>query len=104
MPRIALVVLDTLRKDAFDEHFEWLPGRRFENAWSTSHYTVPVHGSMFTGQYPSESGVHAKSELFDYPDPVLPELLVRNGYTTRALHTNPLLEASEFDRGFTRLC
>lgn len=56
-PNIALIVLDTLRKDSFDEHFDWLPGRRFENAWAPSHWTVPVHASLFTGHYPSEVGV-----------------------------------------------
>jgi len=46
---IALVVLDTLRKDSFDEHFDWLEGVRYDNAWSTSHWTHPAHGSLFTG-------------------------------------------------------
>ena len=100
MTRIALVVLDTLRKDYFDAHFGWLPGIHFENAWSQSHYTVPAHASMFTGRYPSEAGVHAKSEQFDYPGPVLPEVLKQQGFTTRSLHANPLLEARGFERGF----
>lgn len=56
---VATVVLDTLRKDAFERHFEWLSERRFDTVWSPSHLTVPVHGSLFTGCYPSETGVHA---------------------------------------------
>lgn len=70
---VAVVVLDTLRKDAFDRHFEWLPGLQFDNAWSSSHWTVPAHGSMFTGKYPSETGVHAKNVLLDCEQPVLAE-------------------------------
>ncbi|WP_262180173.1 hypothetical protein [Haloarcula laminariae] len=65
MPNIAVVVLDTLRKDAFDGHFDWPPSVSFENAWSTSHWTVPAHRSLFTGQYPSETGVRARAERFD---------------------------------------
>ncbi|SIR66187.1 hypothetical protein SAMN05421858_3201 [Haladaptatus litoreus] len=30
MIRIALVALDTLRKDAFDAEFDWFPGKRFD--------------------------------------------------------------------------
>jgi len=98
-PNIAVVVLDTLRKDAFDEHFDWLPGRSFENAWSTSHWTVPAHGSLFTGKYPSEIGVHAKSRALDYPEPVLAEQLQNHGYDTRAFSANVNVSS---ELGFTR--
>lgn len=40
-PNIAVVVLDTLRKDSFDNNFEWLNGQKYGNAWSTSHGTIP---------------------------------------------------------------
>jgi arylsulfatase len=99
---IAVVVLDTLRKDAFDSHFNWLPGTSFENAWSVANYTVPVHGSLFAGKYPSELGVHAKSEEFDCPEPSLAEELSAAGYETRAYSANPLVtHMRSFDRGFT---
>jgi len=100
-PNIAVVVLDTLRKDYFDDHFDWLPGRRFENAWAPSHWTVPVHGSLFTGKYASEVGVHAKAPAFDYPGATLPELLSDAGYTTRAFSSNVnISKQSGFARGF----
>jgi len=99
--RVALIVLDTLRKDAFDKHFEWLPGTRFENAWSTSHWTAPAHASMFTGLYPVEHGVHAKSPVFGYPKPSLAEQLSDVGVRTRAFSTNAYASPSfDFDRGF----
>lgn len=55
-PSVALVVLDTLRKDTFDRHFKWLPGVNFEDAYAPADFTTPVDGSMFTGLYPSEHG------------------------------------------------
>lgn len=85
---IALVVLDTLRKDRFDDHFDWIPGTRFENAWSTGHSTVLAHGSLFTGLHPSESGINMKSPTFDEGPPLLAELLSKGGYRTRMFSAN----------------
>lgn len=101
MPNVALVVLDTLRKDAFDSHFEWLTGRRFEQVYTTANWTVPAHASLFTGRYPSEAGVHAKNMTFDVDVPALAERLRGAGYTTRAFSANPNVSGHfEFDRGF----
>lgn len=98
---IAIVVLDTVRKDIFDQHFNWLPGVRYEQAWAPSHYTVPVHAAMFTGKYASEIGVHAKSETFDCPEVSIAQSLSEDGYQTRAFSANPLLSSyTGFDRGF----
>jgi arylsulfatase len=101
MTNIALVVLDTLRKDAFDRHFEWLPGRRFERAYSTANWTVPAHASLFTGRYASEVGIHAKNTYCDSPEPTLAEQLASTGYTTRAFSANTNITGHfGFDRGF----
>lgn len=101
MTNIALIVLDTLRKDSFDEHFDWLPGHRFENAWSTSHWTVPAHASLFTGKYASEVGVYKNSSDFDCSEPALAEKLQQEGYTTRAFSANPNISKQfNFNRGF----
>lgn len=101
MTNVALVVLDTLRKDSFDEHFDWLPGTRFENAWSTSHWTVPAHASLFTGRYGSEVGVHAGSKSFDCPEQSIAERLREEGYSTRAFSCNINISRNwKFDRGF----
>jgi arylsulfatase A-like enzyme len=102
MANIALVVLDTLRKDSFDDHFDWLPGRRYENAWSPSGWTGPVHAALFGGEYPSELGVYAGAESLDVDRAVLAEALADEGYTTRAFSSNAIVsEAYGFDRGFT---
>jgi len=101
MNNVALVVLDTLRKDAFEEHFDWLPGTRYENAWAPSHWTVPVHGSLFTGEYPSEAGVYARSLDLDTEHAVLAERLSNAGMMTRAFSANPNISKKfSFDRGF----
>lgn len=101
MTRVALIVLDTLRKDAFDQYFSWLPGRCFEQAWSTAKWTMPAHASLFTGKYASEVGVNAKSEGLDCSDPVLAELLSEAGYTTYAFSANLMVSpVFGFDRGF----
>ncbi|WP_424016486.1 sulfatase-like hydrolase/transferase [Halorientalis pallida] len=101
MTRIALVVLDTLRKDLFDEYFDWLPGIRYENAWSTAHWTVPAHASMFTGQYASEAGVHARSHHLDTSKPTIVELLSEAGFDTLGFSSNMHVTPEfQFDRGF----
>jgi len=101
MTSIALIVLDALRKDSFDEQFEWLPGIRFENAWSTSGWTVPAHGSLFGGGYPSETGVYAKTQSLSCSEPVLAEQLSETGYTTRGFSANAnISDAFDFTRGF----
>ncbi|MCF2165496.1 sulfatase [Halobacterium salinarum] len=98
---IALVVLDTLRKDHFDRHFDWLPGRRFENTYSTSQWTVPAHASLFTGMYASELGVHSKNLHFNCSNKSIAEILSEHGYTTRAFSANPNVSGHfDFDRGF----
>ncbi|GCF15393.1 hypothetical protein Harman_33280 [Haloarcula mannanilytica] len=101
MTKIALVVLDTLRKDYFDKYFKWLPGIRFDNAYTTANWTVPAHASLFTGLYPSEVGTHAKHNVFDYPEECLPEILSSAGYSTRAFSANTNITGHfNFDRGF----
>jgi arylsulfatase len=100
-PDVAVVVLDTLRSDAFDRQFDWLPGLRFEHAFAPSHFTTPVHASLFTGRYPTEHAVRAKARQFDYPGPALAEQLSAAGYTTRGWSANPNVSTEYgFDRGF----
>lgn len=63
---VALIVLDTVRKDYFDEYAPRLQRRSdtsFEQCRAASSWSVPSHTSIFTGDLPSEHGVHA--ETFD---------------------------------------
>jgi arylsulfatase A-like enzyme len=101
MPSVALVVLDTLRKDRFDEYFDWLPGTRFERAFAPSHYTVPSHAALFTGRYPSETGTNAQSHQFDPPMPTLAEYCREAGLTTHCFSANAnITRRFGWDRGF----
>jgi arylsulfatase len=101
MPSIAVVVLDTLRYDTFYDRFDWLPGRHFTRAYAPSHWTVPVHGSLFTGLYASEIGVHGHSPSLDCPEQVLAEQFREAGYRTRCFTANPQMDYYEgWDRGF----
>ncbi|MFB6121606.1 MAG: sulfatase-like hydrolase/transferase [Halobacteriaceae archaeon] len=63
---VALVVLDTVRKDYFDEFAPRLRARSdcsFEQCRAVSSWSVPSHTSIFTGRLPHQHGVHA--EAFD---------------------------------------
>lgn len=99
-PDIAVVVLDTLRADRFRRDFDWIPGRRFTRAYSTSHWTVPAHGSLLTGRYASEVGVTSKSRSLDCPDTTLFELLSEAGYNTRMWSSNlQIYQPDGWERG-----
>lgn len=100
-PSIAIVVLDTVRYDAFCEYFDWLPGMAFKRAYSVSHWTVPAHGSLFTGRFPREIGTHAKHFELDCPNPTIAEQLSKSGYRTSLFTANPqLLQWDGWRRGF----
>lgn len=102
MVNVAVVVLDTLRADYFSKHFDWLDGLRFTNAYSTSHWTIPVHASILTGKYASEIGVHAKSITLDCDESTLPESLTDEGITSRLFTANlQIYRWPGWDRGYT---
>lgn len=103
-PNIAVVVLDTLRKDSFDDNFDWLNGQRYGNAWSTSHGTIPAHASLFTGYYSTEVNMTFASRMFDCDTPTLPELLSESGYQVRGFSCNTnITPAFNWNRGFDEL-
>lgn len=89
---IAVVVLDCLRADYFHEYFDWLPGCTFNQAYSTSHWSIPAHASLLTGKYASEIGTHAKSPTLNV-ESTLPEALFEDGYKTRLWTQNHQLTA-----------
>lgn len=64
MRNVVLLVLDTVRKDVFDEQATQLRAASdtsFEQARAASSWSVPSHTSIFTGQLPHQHGVHAES-------------------------------------------
>lgn len=79
---------------------EWLPGLKFDQAYSTSQWTIPAHASLFSGKYSSEIGTHSKNLKFTCNSP-LASVLSESGYTTKAYSANPNVSAHfGFDRGF----
>ncbi|QLC35105.1 sulfatase-like hydrolase/transferase (plasmid) [Halarchaeum sp. CBA1220] len=58
---IVVLCLDSVRKDYFDRYAGRIKSASdisFEAWRSTSSWTVPSHGSMFTGDLPHKSGIH----------------------------------------------
>lgn len=72
----------------------------FENAVSTSSWTLPSHMSMLTGLAPSFHGA-TRTEVLRPSLPYLPELLAEAGYETHAVVSSAYLSPTfGFERGF----
>lgn len=97
---IALIVLDTVRRDRFLEqavHLQEMAEVEVE-CYSTSSWTVPSHGSMLTGKMPSTHGVHADHTDFSGLDDTFLGSLHHNKY---GVSTNGWLsESFGFDTFF----
>lgn len=112
-PNILLIVLDTLRADrlscyghpaATTPHLDAFAEQSvlFERAISPAQWTIPAHGSLFTGEFPS---THGTTQIYDrhaVEHPTLAERLTEAGYATVGFCNNPLLGVveNELDRGF----
>lgn len=110
-PNIVLVVMDTARAaDVLGEsgHSEVMPnlysiaseGTIFTNASANAPWTLPSHGTLFSGQHPSIHGAHAAQKRFKY-GPTLANSLKDEGYHTVAFSNNTWISGEfGFDRGF----
>lgn len=118
-PHLVLLVIDTLRADAFEEVLQSTPeGERlrralgpsatFRQAVSVAPWTLPTLGTILTGLYPEEHGLVARrdrpnwsSRRFAPGVRSLAEVLQESGYWTEAIGANPILSrATGIDRGF----
>jgi len=111
---VALITVDTMRYDAL-EHMPRLrqraeSARRYDNAHSTSSWTLPAMASLHTGLAPADHGAgarmgpssHQRSGLRDEVG-TLAEALRLRGYVTGAVVTNPYLSVRYgLHRGFDR--
>ncbi|MFC7202645.1 sulfatase [Haloferax namakaokahaiae] len=98
---IVLIVLDTARGDITNSLIEdgELPnlaalaknGQWYTDARANGPWTVPSHGSIFTGEYPSESGITGDDPTY-YNVPLVEELSSK-GYATAGYSANPWLSA-----------
>jgi hypothetical protein len=90
---VVLITMDTTRRD----HLSPYSGKAgttpsiqafaegatvFENAHSTSPWTLPAHGSIFTGKYPTFHGAGLSSGVLPRKHETLAELFLAQGYFT----------------------
>jgi arylsulfatase A-like enzyme len=76
-------------------------GARFTNAFSTSCWTLPAHGSLFTGLAPSQHGATWATEHLSPDVPTLAERFRSAGWRTGAFSANPWITPEfGFGRGF----
>ena len=120
-PNIVLVVLDTARRDRFGCYGYGRPttptvdslardGVVLETMISNAPWTLPAHGSLFTGLYPTEHGAQWQTgpALRDAVETTMAETLRGLGYDTWCVTNNGLISsktrlARGFDTHVTRL-
>jgi arylsulfatase A-like enzyme len=111
-PNVLLIILDTVRAANLGLYGYGRPttpnldrlarhGVVFDRALSTSPWTLPAHGTMFTGRYPHELSANWKTPLDDR-FPTLAEVLGSRGYATAGFVANPFYGSYEhgLNRGF----
>jgi arylsulfatase A-like enzyme len=97
-PNVLLIVWDTVRAQNLGLYGHNRPttpnlerlaarGTRFQQAFSTSSWTLPSHASMFTGRWPHELSAGWKTALDDR-EPTLAGRLSSLGYDTAAFVAN----------------
>ena len=111
-PHIILISLDTLNRSAlpaYNPDAEPLPALdalcaeslRFERAYSTASWTLPSHGSLFTGLYPDRHGATDRRVTLAADVQTLARGLAGRGYETAGFNGGGYL-SSEYGmhRGF----
>jgi arylsulfatase A-like enzyme len=111
-PNIVMIVLDTARPDLLSVYGYPHPtspflesfarsGARFDRAYSSSSWTLPAHGSLFTGLPPAVHQATQNSRRVAGSVPLLPEQLREAGFQTAGFSGNMWVsELSGLDRGF----
>lgn len=113
-PNILLIILDTLRRDRlslYGNPRDTSPrlndfaarSHVFTRAVAPSHWTIPAHASIFTGEYPGVHGMTQGNHLLTNELPTLAEHLTAAGYHTVGFCNNPLVGVllNGLQRGFT---
>lgn len=102
---VVFIVMDTVRKDfvsPFNEEVDYTEnieriaedGKAFHNAVSQAPWTLPSHGSMFTGLYPWEHGATQTNLKLEVEEDLLAEKLRTEGYRTGCFSANPFISES----------
>ena len=110
---VFLLVIDSLRYDrlsTYGHRGDTTPlldsiaeeGVKFDMAYAPAPWTVPVHGSLSSGELPSYHGTHRKSKMFEWPaEQSLAGKMADSGYQTAGFSANPWLTSEfGFDTGF----
>jgi arylsulfatase A-like enzyme/Flp pilus assembly protein TadD len=113
LPNVLVITIDTLRadhlgcygyKDAHTPNLDGLAGEgvRFERAYTPVPITLPSHTVIFTGTYPTASGIHDFSANRLGPQSnTMASLLKDKGYTTGAVVASAVLDSRfGLNRGF----
>ncbi|MFB6196397.1 MAG: sulfatase [Haloplanus sp.] len=110
-PNVLFLVLDAVRSDhlsCYGYDRETTPnidalaadGVRYEHAISPSIWTPPVHGAIYTGQYPSHVGIQGDSLSIPEGEETVPEALAKRGYRTFTASSGAHIRATRgYDRG-----
>jgi arylsulfatase A-like enzyme len=95
-PDIVVFMADTFRADnmalyggdpAFTPHLDRFAREsvRFRRAWSSSNWTLPTHAALFSGLYPTQTGVGRESAGLSPEADTIAERLSAAGYRTGAV-------------------
>ena len=111
-PNVLLIILDTVRAQSMSLHGYGLPTTPglerlaaesvvFDRALATSPWTLPSHGTLFTGRFDHEMDADLVTPL-GLEHPTLAERLSANGYEAAGFTSNLLYTTWEngVDRGF----
>ncbi len=112
-PNVLVIVMDTVRYDSFVRSVAGpltpnldriaAQGVRFDNAWSSSSWTLPSQASIMTGLYPYQHGADWPHLNLDATQPTLATFFSQQGYATGAFSGNSAWIAPEYvGRGFLR--
>ena len=111
-PNIVLIVIDTLRADHLSQYGyveETSPGLDklasesviFENAYSTSSWTIPATASIHSGLHPVRHGAVQKGDKLSMKIQTIAEQLKWAGYETVGFSDNIHISTkADFDQGF----
>jgi arylsulfatase A-like enzyme len=110
---VLVIVVDTLRADHLSltgyfrptsPHLDRLAARGivFEEAISSSSWTLPAHASLLTGLYPHQHHAVTPRDRLPENPPIVSEWFAEHGYRTGAFSANTMFfsRRSGFGRGF----
>ena len=114
IPRVLLITVDTLRRDAVSAYNPDAPptpnidslaieGVRFTQAYGPSPWTLPSVASFMTGVTPDVHGVTTPTSIVSEDFTTLAEHFAEGGYATAAFGTNHFLrDQTNLNQGFDR--